>query len=156
MVQEGPVNVCFNAQSYGVDVAFDPQTQEQRLSFRFAVSVSLPQLLQQLIEIQKQDGAVLPMMAPTSQRRTPGSSRAETPPTAAPAYLTPTLQAPLSGTGSQAKERKEMTSFERQSSAASEGRGQFAIDVQLLECVQRHETVKARDLIAETELRIER
>ena len=25
--QEGPVNVCFNAQTYGVDVAFDPQTQ---------------------------------------------------------------------------------------------------------------------------------
>ncbi|OLQ03376.1 Kinase D-interacting substrate of 220 kDa [Symbiodinium microadriaticum] len=40
---EGPVNVCFTAQSYGVDVAFDPQTQ---------VTVSLPQLLQQLIEIQ--------------------------------------------------------------------------------------------------------
>ncbi|CAE7624368.1 Kidins220, partial [Symbiodinium sp. CCMP2456] len=57
MVQEGPVNVCFTAQSYGVDVAFDPQTQEQLLSFRFGVTVSLPQLLQQLIEIQKRDAA---------------------------------------------------------------------------------------------------
>lgn len=132
------MNVCFNTQSYGVEVAFDPQTQEQRLSFRFAVSVSLPQLLQQLIEIQK-DGAAV---APKSQGRAPPASQPqsvpETPANAAPAYLTSSL----SGT-QVTQDRKD---FERQTSAEAR-RGQFAIDVQLLECVQRHETSKVKELL---------
>ena len=148
MVQEGPVNVCFNAQTYGVDVAFDPQTQEQRLSFRFAVSVSLPQLLQQLIEIQKQDGTLVVPQA--SQTRAPASQPRNVTESAvvggpmAPAYLT----SPLSGAGTQERKETQLSTcgMDRQTSSEVR-RGQFAIDVQLLECVQRHETSKVKELL---------
>jgi len=50
MVQEGPINVSFAAQTHSVEVTLDPQTQEQLLSFRVAVTVSLQQLIKQLIE----------------------------------------------------------------------------------------------------------
>ncbi|CAJ1371503.1 unnamed protein product [Effrenium voratum] len=129
MVQEGPINVSFNAQSYGVDVGFDPQTQEQFLSFRFAVTVSLPQLLQQLIEIQKQDGAAV---APISQSRMPFSRAA-----AAPVEATATPFKPSVAIAPKSQGPEGLTRT----------RGQFAMDIQLLECVQRHETAQVKELL---------
>ncbi|CAE7560949.1 unnamed protein product [Symbiodinium natans] len=156
MVQEGPVNVCFTAQSYGVDVAFDPQTQEQLLSFRFGVTVSLPQLLQQLIEIQKRDAgaagsqtggtSLLGMNFPSQQRSEGGQGLV-------PPYLSSSVQAKVSTSQAPNLVAEEPPQQPAAAEPPRSARGPIprsnlaALDVQLLECVQRHETHKVTELL---------
>eukprot|EP00446_Apocalathium_sp_SHHI-4_P077840 CAMPEP_0177544258 /NCGR_PEP_ID=MMETSP0369-20130122/61885_1 /TAXON_ID=447022 ORGANISM="Scrippsiella hangoei-like, Strain SHHI-4" /NCGR_SAMPLE_ID=MMETSP0369 /ASSEMBLY_ACC=CAM_ASM_000364 /LENGTH=54 /DNA_ID=CAMNT_0019028265 /DNA_START=134 /DNA_END=294 /DNA_ORIENTATION=+ len=53
MISIGQVNAMCDVKVQGMDVCFDPHTQQQSLSFKFALHVSLPQLLQQLLEFQR-------------------------------------------------------------------------------------------------------
>lgn len=49
----GEVNTPFNVKVQGVDVCFDPNSGHQMLVFKMALNVGLPQLLKQLLDIQK-------------------------------------------------------------------------------------------------------
>lgn len=57
MANLGPVDAVFNVQSKSVDVCYDHESHQQFLSFSFSLNVSLPQLLQQLLKFQNQEGA---------------------------------------------------------------------------------------------------
>lgn len=46
----------FDVRTQGLELTFDPSTQQQFLSFQFAVQVSIPQLLQELMRFQRVDG----------------------------------------------------------------------------------------------------
>lgn len=57
MIPVGPVDATFNVRTQAVDVCFDQTSQQQVLSFQFALTVSLPQLIQQCMEYQRRSGA---------------------------------------------------------------------------------------------------
>lgn len=57
MISVGHIDVSFGVKAQGMDVCFDPNTEEQFLSFKVALTASLPQLLQQLLEFQQRDAA---------------------------------------------------------------------------------------------------
>eukprot|EP00428_Durinskia_dybowskii_P040779 CAMPEP_0170276728 /NCGR_PEP_ID=MMETSP0116_2-20130129/38350_1 /TAXON_ID=400756 /ORGANISM="Durinskia baltica, Strain CSIRO CS-38" /LENGTH=92 /DNA_ID=CAMNT_0010528003 /DNA_START=22 /DNA_END=297 /DNA_ORIENTATION=- len=47
--------MTFDVQAQGMDICYDPATDQQFLNFQFAMSASLPQLLKQLLEWQQRD-----------------------------------------------------------------------------------------------------
>eukprot|EP00443_Scrippsiella_acuminata_P074974 CAMPEP_0115543024 /NCGR_PEP_ID=MMETSP0271-20121206/91325_1 /TAXON_ID=71861 /ORGANISM="Scrippsiella trochoidea, Strain CCMP3099" /LENGTH=58 /DNA_ID=CAMNT_0002976227 /DNA_START=49 /DNA_END=222 /DNA_ORIENTATION=- len=55
MITVGKAEAMFNVKAQGMEICFDPTTEEQMLSFNLAMTVSLPQLLQQLLDFQKHD-----------------------------------------------------------------------------------------------------
>eukprot|EP00411_Alexandrium_monilatum_P071318 CAMPEP_0175567428 /NCGR_PEP_ID=MMETSP0096-20121207/40457_1 /TAXON_ID=311494 /ORGANISM="Alexandrium monilatum, Strain CCMP3105" /LENGTH=612 /DNA_ID=CAMNT_0016870751 /DNA_START=13 /DNA_END=1849 /DNA_ORIENTATION=- len=59
MIHIGKVELPFSVQAQSMDVSFDPTTHQQVLSFKFGVSVPLPQMLQQLQKFQFRDAMPL-------------------------------------------------------------------------------------------------
>mmetsp|Transcript_118582 Transcript_118582/g.342886 ORF Transcript_118582/g.342886 Transcript_118582/m.342886 type:complete len:797 (-) Transcript_118582:238-2628(-) len=57
MITVGSVDVGFTARAHGLDICFDPSTNEQLLSFNFSLTASLPNLLQQLLDFQQEEAA---------------------------------------------------------------------------------------------------
>jgi len=53
MINVGHINANFEAKANGLDVYFDPTLNEQFLTFKFTLTASLPQLLQQLLNFQQ-------------------------------------------------------------------------------------------------------
>ncbi|CAK0909405.1 unnamed protein product, partial [Prorocentrum cordatum] len=58
------VDAQFNIKPQGLEVCFDPASQQQVLSFQFALTVSLPQLMQQLAEYRRGGAPPAPGLAP--------------------------------------------------------------------------------------------
>jgi len=56
LISVGKVEAMFNVKAQGLEICFDPSTEQQMLSFKLALHVSLPQLLQQLLNFQQYDG----------------------------------------------------------------------------------------------------
>lgn len=59
MIPVGQVDAAFVVNNQGMDVCFDPVSQQQFLSLKLAITVSLPQLLAQLLELQRREGMAM-------------------------------------------------------------------------------------------------
>mmetsp|Transcript_115270 Transcript_115270/g.372502 ORF Transcript_115270/g.372502 Transcript_115270/m.372502 type:complete len:661 (-) Transcript_115270:217-2199(-) len=98
MIHVGQIEANFNVKAQSMDVCFDPRTEQQYLSFKLALNISLPQLLQQLVKFQCTDGMphnvpdasapaqahFAPAQPPDSLVRQPPDSLARQPPDSLP------------------------------------------------------------------------
>lgn len=72
MMSLGNLNTSFDVRSKVMEVTFDPASQQQFLSFNLLLQVSIPQLLQELLNFQCSDGG---LPGPTSNPEVSASRR---------------------------------------------------------------------------------
>mmetsp|Transcript_92937 Transcript_92937/g.240053 ORF Transcript_92937/g.240053 Transcript_92937/m.240053 type:complete len:675 (-) Transcript_92937:436-2460(-) len=84
----------FNIKAQSMDIVFDPGAQQQVLSFKFALTVALPQLLQQVVAAQQSSGtpAGLRGAAPSAMANIATVRDAPSPPNLQPPAPAPTLE----------------------------------------------------------------